>query len=251
MREMFAKSKNISFTDTTVTIKSALNEASTQQIEDLANELCKDYIALTPDKANKKDYSALNNIGYGLYVVTCNDGKKDNGLIVNSVCQVTSTPNRVAVTINKDNYSHHVIKQSGKMNVNCLTTETPFSIFEKFGFVSGRNTDKFADDELLRSDNGLVILPRYVNGVLSLAVDDYIDLDTHGMFVCTVTEARVISDKPSLTYAYYHENVKPKPDTGKKGWVCKICGYVHEGDLPEDFICPLCKHPASDFEEIK
>lgn len=251
MREMFAKSKNISFTDTTVTIKSALNEASTQQIEDLANELCKDYIALTPDKANKKDYSALNNIGYGLYVVTCNDGKKDNGLIVNSVCQVTSTPNRVAVTINKDNYSHHVIKQSGKMNVNCLTTETPFSIFEKFGFVSGRNTDKFADDELLRSDNGLVILPRYVNGILSLAVDDYIDLDTHGMFVCTVTEARVISDKPSLTYAYYHENVKPKPDTGKKGWVCKICGYVHEGDLPEDFICPLCKHPASDFEEIK
>ena len=251
MREMFAKSKNISFTDTTVTIKSALNEASEQQIEDLANELCKDYIALTPDKANKKDYSALNNIGYGLYVVTCNDGKKDNGLIVNSVCQVTSTPNRVAVTINKDNYSHHVIKQSGKMNVNCLTTETPFSIFEKFGFVSGRNTDKFADDELLRSDNGLVILPRYVNGVLSLAVDDYIDLDTHGMFVCTVTEARVISDKPSLTYAYYHENVKPKPDTGKKGWVCKICGYVHEGDLPEDFICPLCKHPASDFEEIK
>lgn len=251
MREMFAKSKNISFTDTTVTIKSALNEASIQQIEDLANELCKDYIALTPDKANKKDYSALNNIGYGLYVVTCNDGKKDNGLIVNSVCQVTSTPNRVAVTINKDNYSHHVIKQSGKMNVNCLTTETPFSIFEKFGFVSGRNTDKFADDELLRSDNGLVILPRYVNGVLSLAVDDYIDLDTHGMFVCTVTEARVISDKPSLTYAYYHENVKPKPDTGKKGWVCKICGYVHEGDLPEDFICPLCKHPASDFEEIK
>lgn len=251
MREMFAKSKNISFTDTTVTIRSALNEASTQQIEDLANELCKDYIALTPDKANKKDYSALNNIGYGLYVVTCNDGKKDNGLIVNSVCQVTSTPNRVAVTINKDNYSHHVIKQSGKMNVNCLTTETPFSIFEKFGFVSGRNTDKFADDELLRSDNGLVILPRYVNGILSLAVDDYIDLDTHGMFVCTVTEARVISDKPSLTYAYYHENVKPKPDTGKKGWVCKICGYVHEGDLPEDFICPLCKHPASDFEEIK
>ncbi len=251
MREMFAKSKNISFTDTTVTIKSALNEASEQQIEDLANELCKDYIALTPDKANKKDYSALNNIGYGLYVVTCNDGKKDNGLIVNSICQVTSTPNRVAVTINKENYSHHVIKQSGKMNVNCLTTETPFSVFEKFGFVSGRNTDKFVDDELLRSDNGLVILPRYVNGILSLAVEDYIDLDTHGMFVCTVTEARVISDKPSLTYAYYHENVKPKPDTGKKGWVCKICGYVHEGDLPEDFICPLCKHPASDFEEIK
>ena len=169
-------------------------------------------------------------------MVTCNDGKKDNGLIVNSVCQVTSTPNRVAVTINKDNYSHHVIKQSGKMNVNCLTTETPFSIFEKFGFVSGRNTDKFADDELLRSDNGLVILPRYVNGILSLAVDDYIDLDTHGMFVCTVTEARVISDKPSLTYAYYHENVKPKPDTGKKGWVCKICGYVHEGDMPPE-IC--------------
>jgi flavin reductase (DIM6/NTAB) family NADH-FMN oxidoreductase RutF len=185
-------------------------------------------------------------------VVTSHDGKKDNGLIVNTVTQVTSTPNRVAVTINKENYSHHVIRQTGKMNVNILTQEAPFSIFEKFGFVSGRNQDKFADCTPLRSDNGLIFLPRYINSFLSLKVEDYVDLDTHGMFLCSVTEARVISNKETMTYAYYHAHVKPKPQTeGKKGWVCKICGYVHENeDLPDDFICPLCKHGKADFEMI-
>lgn len=251
MREMLSASKNITFADTVVSIKSALDAKSEQSIEDLADELCKDYIALTPDKANKKDYSALNNLGYGLYVVTCNDGKKDNGLVVNTICQVTNSPNRVAVTINKENYSHHVIGKSGKMNVNCLTTDTPFNVIEKFGFSSGRNTDKFAGCEPLRLDNGLVILPRFINGVLSLETESYVDLDTHGMFVCKVTEARVISDRPSLTYDYYLKHVKPKPNADKKGWVCKICGYVLDGDLPDDFICPLCKHPAADFEEIK
>ena len=120
-----------------------------------------------------------------------------------------------------------------------------------FGFQSGRNVDKFADCTPLRSDNGLAFLPRYINSFLSLKVEQYVDLDTHGLFICSVTEARVLSDRESMTYAYYHEHVKPKPD-GKKGWVCKICGYVYEGDpLPDDFICPLCKHGASDFEEIK
>jgi flavin reductase (DIM6/NTAB) family NADH-FMN oxidoreductase RutF len=186
-------------------------------------------------------------------VVTSNDGKKDNGLIVNTVTQVTNTPNRVAVTINKQNYSHHVIKQTGKMNVNCLSTEAPFSVFEAFGFVSGRNTDKFANCTPLRSDNGLVFLPRYINSFFSLVVEDYVDLDTHGMFICSITESRVISNAETMTYTYYQNNVKPKPQTeGKKGYVCKICGYVYEGDpLPEDFICPLCKHPASDFEPIQ
>ncbi len=252
MRGMFEKSKNITFTENTVKILSAFNEESRSQLEALAEELCKEYLAKQDSTANKNDLTALFNIGYGLYVVTCNDGKKDNGLIVNTVTQVTDTPNRIAVTINKQNYSHHVIKQTGKMNINCLTEEAPFSVFESFGFVSGRNVDKFKDCTPLRSDNGLVFLPRYINSFMSLKVEQYVDLDTHGMFICSVSEARVISDKTTMTYTYYHSKVKPKPQTeGKKGYVCKICGYVYEGDeLPEDFICPLCKHGAADFEKI-
>ena len=253
MKGMFEKSKNITFTDTSVKILSALNEESSEQLNTLAEELCRGYLAVQDSTANKNDLTALFNIGYGLYVVTSNDGKKDNGLIVNTVTQVTNTPNRIAVTINKENYSHHVIKQTGKMNINCLTVDAPFTVFEKFGFVSGRNVDKFADCTPLRSDNGLVFLPRYINSFMSLKVEQYVDLDTHGMFICSVTEARVLSDRETMTYTYYQNNVKPKPETeGKKGYVCKICGYVYEGEpLPEDFICPLCKHGAADFEKIQ
>ena len=253
MKEMFAKSKNLTFAENTVKILSALNEESGKQLNALADELCMDYLALQDSTANKNDLSALFNIGYGLYVVTCNDGKKDNGLIVNTVTQVTNTPNKIAVTINKENYSHHIIKQTGKMNINVLSIDAPFSVFEKFGFTSGRNVDKFADCEPLRSDNGLVFLPRHINSFMSLKVDQYVDLDTHGMFICEITEARVLSDKETMTYSYYYDNVKPKPETdGKKGFVCKVCGYIYEGDtLPEDYICPLCKHGAADFEEIK
>ena len=253
MKGMLEKSKNLTYTENTVKIMSALNETSSAQLEALADELCREYLAMQNETANKNDMTALFKIGYGLYVVTCHDGKKDNGLIVNTVTQVTNTPNRIAVTINKENYSHHVIKQTGKMNINCLTVDAPFKVFEAFGFRSGRNVDKFADCSPLRSDNGLVILPRYINAVMSLDVEQYVDLGTHGMFICSVSEARVISDAETMTYAYYHANVKPKPETdGKKGYVCKICGYVYEGDtLPEDFVCPLCKHGAADFEEIK
>lgn len=252
MKEMFAKSKDITFTDTTVKIMSALDDESKEQIEALAEELCREYLAQADETADKNDLTALFNIGYGLYVVTCNDGKKDNGLIVNTVSQVTNTPNRIAVTINKDNYSHHVIKQTGKMNVNCLSTEAPFKVFETFGFQSGRSADKFAGIEPLHSDNGLAFLPRYINSFMSLQVEQYVDLGTHGMFICAVTEARVISQAETMTYTYYQKNVKPKPATeGKKGFVCKICGYIYEGDvLPDDFICPLCKHGAADFEPI-
>ena len=253
MRGMFEKSKNITFTDTTVKIMSALNEESSAQLDAMVEELCKEYIAMQDESAEKNDLTALFNIGYGLYVVTSNDGKKDNGLIVNTVTQVTNTPNRLAVTINKENYSHHVIKQTGVMNINCLTEDAPFKVFETFGFVSGRNVDKFADCEPLRSANGLVVLPRYINSFMSLKVEQYVDLDTHGMFICSVTEAKVLSDKNTMTYTYYHENVKPKPETeGKKGYVCKICGWVYEGDtLPDDIVCPLCKHGAADFEPIE
>ena len=253
MRGMLEKSKNIIYTEASVKIISALNEESSAQLGALAEELCREYAAIRGDNVNKNDLTALFNIGYGLYVVTSNDGKKDNGLIVNTVTQVTNTPNRIAVTINKDSYSHHVIKQSGIMNINCLTVDAPFAVFEAFGFRSGRNTDKFAECTPPRSDNGLVFLPKHINSFMSLKVESYVDLDTHGMFICSVTEARVISDRETMTYTYYHNNVKPKPQTeGKRGYVCKICGYVYEGDtLPEDFICPLCKHGAADFEEIK
>ena len=251
IKKMLEGCKNITYTDTTVKIMSALNDAGKEQLEALANELCMDYLAQHDETADKNNMSALFNIGYGLYVVTSNDGKKDNGLIVNTVTQVTSSPNRVAVCINKQNYSHHTIQHTGVMNVNCLSVEAPFKVFENFGFQSGRNVDKFADCEPLRSDNGLIFLPKYINSFMSLKVDDYIDLDTHGMFICSVTEARVVSDKETMTYTYYQNNVKPKPQTeGKKGWVCKVCGYIHEGDLPDDFICPLCKHGVADFEPI-
>ena len=253
MKAMLEKSKNITYTENNVKIMSALNDESKAQVDALAKELCQDYLAQKDDTANKNDLTALFNIGYGLYVVTSNDGKKDNGLIVNTVTQVTNTPNRIAVTINKQNYSHHVIKQTGVMNVNCLSVEAPFKVFERFGFQSGRNVDKFEGiEEKLRSDNGLVFLSKYINSFMSLKVEDYIDLDTHGMFICSVTESRVLTDKETMTYTYYQKNVKPKPETeGKKGWVCKVCGYVYEGDeLPDDIVCPLCKHGAADFEPI-
>ena len=252
MRKILENSKNLTFTDTTVKILSALNEDSRNQVEALAEELCRDYLARQDETANKSDMSALFNIGYGLYVVTSNDGIRDNGLIVNTVSQVTDSPNRLAVTINKANYSHHIIKKTGRMNVNVLDTSAPFFVFEHFGFRSGRTVDKFAGCEELRSDNGLRFLPRYINSFMSLKVEQYVDLDTHGMFICSVTEARVMSDRETMSYAYYHSHVKPRPETeGKKGYVCKVCGWVYEGDtLPDDIVCPLCKHGAADFEPI-
>ena len=251
MAKMLENSKNLTFAEHKVSIMSALNEDSSTQLEALADELCSEYDKTGIDEKN--NLNALFNIGYGLYVVTSNDGKKDNGLIVNTVTQVTNTPNRVAVTISKENYSHHVIKNTGIMNVNCLSVEAPFKVFEVFGFQSGRNVNKFDDCEPKRSDNGLVVLPKYINSYMSLKVEDYVDLGTHGMFICIITESSVASDAETMTYSYYHANVKPKPETeGKKGWVCKICGYVHEEEtLPDDFICPWCKHGAADFEPIK
>ena len=254
MKDLLANQPNLTFVNPVVHIKSALNDTNRQEIEDLAKVLCIDYVARDESRANKSDMKALFSIGYGLYVVTSNDGKKDNGLIVNTVAQLTDNPFRVMVSINKDNYSHHVIRQTGIMNVNCLNIEAPFKVFQQFGFQSGRNADKFKDEkELLRSDNGLVFLPRYINAFFSLKVEDYKDLGTHGMFICSVTEARVINNVETMTYTYYQKNVKPKPETqGKKGFVCKVCGYVYEGDeLPDDFVCPLCKHGAADFEPIQ
>ena len=252
MKQMLEPCKNITWTDTTVHIKSALNAESEAQLEALADELCRDYLAQHDETANKSDLNALFKIGYGLYVLTAKDGDKDNGCIVNTVTQVTNTPNRIAVCINKQNYTHDMVRKTGMMNINCLSVDAPFSVFQHFGFQSGRTVDKFEGKGVMRSDNGIVFLPKYINAFMSLKVQEYIDLDTHGMFLCTVSEARVISDRDTMTYTYYQQNVKPKPEAaGKKGWVCKVCGYVYEGEeLPEDFICPLCKHGAADFEPI-
>lgn len=253
MRNMLDGCENLTFVDTSVKIISTLSDENMVQIDELVDELMKDYAAKKSENATvKQDMSALYKIGYGLYVVTSNDGIKDNGLIVNTVSQVTSSPSRIAVCINKLNYSHDTVMQTGIMNVNCLSVEAPFSIFESFGFRSGKNVDKFAGYEMIRSDNGLAILPQYINAFMSLKVEEYVDLGTHGMFICSVSEAQVISERETMTYSYYQENVKPKPNTEKKkGYVCTVCGYVYEGDeLPDDFVCPTCKHPASDFEKI-
>ncbi len=253
MRKMLEGCKNITYTDNNVHILSAMNDENIAEIDALCEELTMDYVAMDGEKADKNDLTALFNIGYGLYVVTARDGDKDNGCIVNTVSQVTNTPNRIAVCINKKNLTHDMVAKTGMMNVNCLSTDAPFSVFEHFGFQSGRDVDKIIGEGILRSDNGVAFLGHYINSFMSLKVEQTVDLDTHSMFICSVTEARVITDVETMTYTYYQNNVKPKPETdGKKGWVCKVCGYVYEGeDLPDDFICPLCKHGVADFEPIE
>lgn len=254
MKKMLEDQKNIRYIEPNITIMSAMNDENKEALNKLAQKMCIDYLARDESSADKNNLTALFSIGYGLYVVTTNDGERDNGLIVNTVAQLTDNPNRVMVSVNKKNYSHETIQKTGIMNVNCLNIETPFKIFEQFGFQSGRDVDKFkGEKEILRSDNGLIFLPHYINAFFSLKVEDYKDLGTHGMFICSVTEARVINNIETMTYTYYQNNVKPKPQTeGKKGYVCKVCGYVYEGDeLPEDFICPLCKHGVADFEPIE
>lgn len=202
------------------------------------------------------DPKALFSLSYGLYLVTSHDGQRDNGMIANTACQQTDSPCRVSVTINKANYSHDVIRKTGKMNVHCLSKDTPFAVFERFGFHSGKDTDKFADAPVTRrSQNGLAVVEENVNAWLSLEVEQYIDLGTHGMFICSVPEAETLSSVPSLTYADYHRDVKPKrqpqPQAEKTVYVCRVCGYVYEGDpLPEDYVCPLCKHDASYFDKV-
>ncbi|MBQ9156334.1 MAG: flavin reductase [Eubacterium sp.] len=196
--------------------------------------------------------SALFKIGYGLYVITSKDGDKDTGCIANSVTQLTNAPNRIAVTLNKANYTHDVVLTSRKLNVNCLSVDAPFAVFENFGFQSGRDVNKFATWPLLRAGNGIAYLPKFINSFMSLDVEAVDDLGTHTMFICSVSEARVISSRETMTYNYYQENVKPKPQPAeKKGFVCQVCGYIYEGDeLPADFQCPICKHPASDFKPL-
>lgn len=201
------------------------------------------------------DMNAMFKIGYGLYVLTAKTDK-DNGCIINTAMQVTTTPNRIAVTVNKDNKTHDMIMESGKFNVSIISEQADFSLFKHFGFQSGASVNKFAEyTHMERAENGIYYITMGTNAYISGEVVEKVDLGTHTMFIADVTDGKVLNDEKSATYTYYHENIKPKPEEAKeevKGYRCVICGYVHEGEeLPEDFVCPICKHGASDFEKIK
>ena len=252
IKDKLANSKDITFVEPAVRILSDMTEENQQQIDALVKALCEEYASRKDIDKARIEPNAMFSIGYGLYVITTNDGKKDNGMICNTVTQLTSDPLRVAVNISKANYSCGTIKTTKKLNVNVLSVDAPFDVFKQYGFVSGRDVNKFEGMEVQHSHNGLVVLPQYINAFMSLDVTDVIDVGTHLMFICSVSESRVISNKETMTYTYYQKNVKQKPEEKKKGWVCKVCGYVYEGEeLPEDFVCPLCKHGASDFEKIE
>ncbi len=199
------------------------------------------------------DKTALFKIGYGLFAITAKDGEKDNGCIINTFMQVTSDPVTAVFALNKANYTHDMILKTGKCNISMLTVDAPFSVYEGLGMASGRDTDKLAGiNGLKRAENGILYLTENVNAYLSLEVIGTEDMGAHTLFKARVVEAENLSKAESVTYAYYHANVKPKPQPTKKaGYRCKICGYVYEGEeLPADYICPLCKHPAEDFEKI-
>lgn len=202
------------------------------------------------------DTNALFKISYGLYLLTAKQKGKDNGCIINTAQLVTDNPMQISITVSKSNLTHDMIADTGVFNVNVLTVDTPMKVFEHFGFASGRDKDKFADCTTEnRSENGILYLPKYINAYICGKVISSVDLGTHTMFVAQVTEAVSVSNAESVTYDYYHKNIKPAPkvekSTGTK-WVCKVCGYVYEGEeLPEDFICPWCKHGAIDFEKVE
>ena len=203
------------------------------------------------------DTKAMFKFSYGLFVLTAKENGFDNGCIINTAIQVTSSPNRISIAVNKANKTHDMIHAAGEFNVCMLAENAPFSVFQNFGFQSGRDADKFASfAQKKRSANGIYYITDVANAYVSAKVDQEIDLGTHTMFIADVTDAEVLSDVPSVTYNYYQANIKPKPQVtpaqaGKTKWVCKICGYVYEGEeLPADFICPICKHGAQDFEKV-
>lgn len=195
--------------------------------------------------------SAIFKLTYGLFVLSAKDGEKDNACIINTALQVTSNPLQVSVTVNKANFTHDMIMKTGEFNLSILSQDTPFEVFQHFGMQSGRDVNKFEGD-VLRTDNGIAYIGGVSNAVISVKVNKTLDVGTHTIFVGEVTEEHVLSDVPSVTYQYYFDHIKPKPEaTKKKGFVCKICGYVYERDtLPKDFICPICKHGAEDFEPL-
>jgi flavin reductase (DIM6/NTAB) family NADH-FMN oxidoreductase RutF len=251
---------NIRFIGDVVTIDSAVKQKDVDALKKLADEIA----ALLPKPAKiihdvktaPIENGAFFKFSYGLFVLSAKDGNKDNGCIINTAIQLTDNPKLISIAVNKANYTNKMIKDTGLLNISMLTTDAVFDTFKRFGFQSGRDADKFAgfENSVKRSANGLLYVSDAANAFISAKVIASYDYGTHTLFIAEATEAAVLSNVPSLTYQYYFDNVKPKPAPAKEkkvGWVCKICGYVHEGpDLPEDFICPLCKHGASDFERL-
>ena len=264
MRKVLSGLKGTEFIENTVTLRSSLKENQIADLAALADEIVatmtKDAApapvvapAAAPVNAALVDPSAMFKLSYGLFVLTALDGDKHNGCIINTAAQLTDNPKRITIAVNKANYTHDMILKTGVFNVSVLSTSAPFALFKQFGFQSGRDVEKFDGKYEIRvSENGLIYLNQYANAFISGKVVDALDYGTHTLFVADVTEAKVLSKEPSVTYAYYFDHIKPKPqpkDENKPGWICKICGYVYEGeDLPADFICPLCKHGAEDFE---
>jgi len=258
MRELLGKLKNCTILDEGVSIKSALKPEQMDDVDALVNAIVDtlpkpEVIEHKPSEVVEPN--AMFKLSYGLFILTARDGKKDNGCIINTAQQVTAQPNRISICVNKNNFTHDMILKTGEFNVNILSQDATFDIFKWYGFQSGRDTEKIQGEKLPRARNGIVYIEGCTNSFISGKVVESHDYGTHTLFVADVIEARVFNNVPSVTYAYYFANIKPKPAAPaqkKVGWVCKICGYVYEGeDLPADFICPLCKHPASDFEKLK
>jgi flavin reductase (DIM6/NTAB) family NADH-FMN oxidoreductase RutF len=268
IRAKLEKCKNISFLEQTLTIKSSLKETQLAEIDVMADNIAagitsggisgqavQTSVNTSEAKSSSIDKSAMFKLSYGLFVLCARNGLKDNGCIINTAAQITDSPLRISVTVNKSNYTHDMIVKTREFTISVLDESVPFKVFEHFGFHSGKDTDKFKDcAEDKRAANGIRYVPKYTNSIISGKVLDSYDYGTHTIFIADVTEAFLLSDIPSVTYRYYFENIKPKPQPpkeNKKGFVCKICGYVHEGDsLPDNFECPLCKHGAQDFEVV-
>ena len=256
MRGMLSKCKNMNILDTGLTIRSALKENQIPQLEAVADALAASILpAPGTAPAPKVDNNAVFKLSYGLFVVTARENGRDNGCITNTVGLITDNPKRIQLAVNKSNFTHDMIARTGVFNVSILNQDAPFAVFQQFGFCSGRDTDKFASVSYNnRAENGVRYIPENCNAVLSGKVVESYDWGTHTLFIAEVTEAQVLNNVPSMTYQYYFDHVKPKPaptSEKKAGWVCKICGYTYEGEeLPADYVCPLCKHGAEDFEKI-
>ena len=258
MKKALESLKNITFISDTVSIRSSVKADKREQLLALADAIADDLMPKAQADADareqKVEQAAMFKLSYGLFVLTAKDGTKDNGCIINTVQQVTDSPKRISIAVNKANYTHDQIVKTGVFNVSVLSTDAPFKVFEQYGFCSGRETDKLTGQAVARTENGVTYLTQYANAVLSAKVVETVEYETHTVFFADVEEARVLSDAPSMTYEYYFANVKPKPAPAapeQKGYVCKICGWVYEGDeLPEDIVCPLCKHGADDFEKL-
>ena len=265
MREILAGCQDMNILNNTITLKSSLKKEQMVQIDELVDAFSatiprfeKPVINEAAMAAAEIDPKTVQKFSYGLFVLTAQADGKDNGCIINTAAQLTSTPNRINIAVNKANYTHDMILNTGVFNVSVLSQKASFDIFKRFGFASGKDTDKFAgyEEHASRSANGLLYVTEGTNAFMSAKVIDSYDYGTHTLFIAELTEAAVLNQDPSVTYAYYFDHIKPKPqpkiEEKKTGWVCKICGYVYEGDeLPQDFICPLCKHGADDFERIE